>query len=82
MSPEFQKFRGRFKTTREDRKLRLKFQIASGKSDFPPEIGNYDGTIESSAGKLNLSLKLGNFCGKFKFPADGEHLQLKVNISS
>jgi hypothetical protein len=29
MSPKFQKFRGKFKTTREDRKLWLKIQIVS-----------------------------------------------------
>jgi len=38
MLPNFQKFRGRFKTTREDRKLWPKIRIVSRTLGAPPEI--------------------------------------------
>jgi hypothetical protein len=38
MSPNFQKFRRRFKTTREDQKLWPKIQIVGRTLGAPPEI--------------------------------------------
>jgi hypothetical protein len=51
VSPEFQKFRATFKTTREDRKLWPKIQIVSRTLGGLPEIRNRNGTIEKLRGK-------------------------------
>jgi hypothetical protein len=52
MSPKFQKFHGKFKTTREDRKLWPKIQIVSRTLGVLPEIRNCNGRIEKSRGKF------------------------------
>ena len=53
--PEFQKFRGGFKTTREDRKLWPEIQIVSRTSRLPPEIRNRNGTIQKFSGKIKVA---------------------------
>jgi hypothetical protein len=55
MSPRFQKFRGRFKTTREDRKLWPKIQIVSRTLGVPTEIRNRNGTIEKFRRKIEFA---------------------------
>jgi hypothetical protein len=67
MSPKFEKFRGRFKTTREDRKLRPKIQILSRTLGAPPEIRNCSRRIEK-------------FSGKIKFVAENLQRQRKIQI--
>src|SRR5215471_7211158 len=77
MSPNFQEFRGRFKTTREDRKLWPKIQIVSRTLGAPPEIRKCSGTIEEFRGKLDLPQENSNLrpererlWGKFEFPRE------------
>jgi hypothetical protein len=58
MWPEFQKFSGKFKTTRASRNLWPKIQILGRTLRVPLEIRNGGGTIEKFRGKLILSLKI------------------------
>ena len=68
MSPKFQKFRGRFKTTPQNRKPWPKIQIVSRTLGVPPEIRNRNGTIEK-------------FRGKIKFVAENLQRPRKIQIA-
>jgi hypothetical protein len=48
----------KFKTNREDRKLRLKIQIFSGTFGVPPEIRNRSGKTKFAAANLQHPQKI------------------------
>jgi hypothetical protein len=69
MSPKFQKFSVRCKTTRENRKPWPRVQIFSRTLGVPPEIRNRSRAIEK-------------FHGKTKCVAENLKRQLKIQISN
>jgi len=75
---KFQKFRGTFKTTREDRSRWPKIKIVSRTLGVPPEIETAAEQLKSYVEKLFLSLKVCDVRGKFKSPAGGRTSPAKI----
>jgi hypothetical protein len=74
MSPQFQKFLGTFKTTREDRTLWLKIQIVSRTLAVPREISNRSGTFEKLHENLNRRLEGERLRRRFELPRENPNL--------
>ncbi|HEV8329412.1 MAG TPA: hypothetical protein VGQ08_18210 [Nitrospiraceae bacterium] len=70
---------GKIKNVPEVSKVPRKIQIVSRTLGVPLEIRNRSGTIEKfRSKKLNLSLKICNFGGKFKSSAGGRTSPAKI----
>src|SRR6516225_8868776 len=82
MSPNFQKIPWRFKTTREDGKLRGGIQIAAGTLGVPPETRNRRRRIENLRRKLKLSPEIGGVREEFKLAAGARTSPAKICISA